>query len=683
MARTARATPADFLRSLEAFGRGGESLPRLREQIAAILAADPRHARLIATLVERARDEGRLPAPAAAALLRPARAALVEDLPTDWPDRGPGAGPDRATPAGPATGTVLKDRFELLEAVGGTQARVYRARDRRRAEAGSTAPWVAVKLVPASGDPRAVAALRREALLGARLSHPGIVRVHDLDRDGEWLFLTLEWLDGESLDRVLGQRGDRPLPRVQALPIVEGLCRALAHAHAEGVVHGDVKPGNVFLAADGRTRLLDFGAARDLGADAPGPAARTPAFASPAILAGAAPTPADDLFAAAGVAYRLLAGAPPFGAQTAAEAAAAGARPAPVASLTPAQWRALDRALAFDAAGRPADVTRFLAELKGPRDEGAAGAPGPAADAATGSVAAADPGAAARPGRTVIGLAGAGAVAAIAVVAGWLLGEPPPATQPTERATEGATERVTAPVAPAPATRDEAATATPPAAAESGATATRATPAGAGTASTGPARPASRAAPPAPVPPPAPAAAPAAPAAVAGNGTGPAPLPPAAPLAPAPSSAPAPAPDPSPAPAARSPAPAATLAALDPGPAIARGAAGSGADLPAAPPAADAGSGEVAGEVAFSSLRLRRYVEADYPRTAAAMRRSGWVEVGFRVAADGRPGDLRVLAAEPAGRFDAAALAAVRRWRFAPPPAGSEPRTRVRLRFEP
>jgi protein TonB len=126
---------------------------------------------------------------------------------------------------------------------------------------------------------------------------------------------------------------------------------------------------------------------------------------------------------------------------------------------------------------------------------------------------------------------------------------------------------------------------------------------------------------------------------------------------------------------------AATLAALDPGPALARPATGGGPDLPAPGPSADAGAPP--GEVAFSALGLRRYVEADYPRTAAAMRRSGWVEVGFRVDADGQPRDLRVLAAEPAGRFDAAALAAVRRWRFAPPPAGSEPRSRVRLRFEP
>jgi TonB family protein len=663
-----RTTPADFLRSLEAFGRGGESLPRLREQIAAILAADPRHARLIATLVERARDEGRLPAPAAAALLRPARAALVEDLPTDWPDPGPG-GPatDAPTAAPPPAGTLLKDRFELLERVGGTQAHVYRARDRRRAEAGSPAPWVAVKLVAADGDPRAVAALRREALLGARLSHPGIARVHDLDRDGEWLFLTLEWLDGESLDRVLGQRGERPLPRVQALPIVEGLCRALAHAHAEGIVHGDVKPGNVFLAADGRTRLMDFGAARDLRAgDADGPLALTPAYASPAVLAGAAPTPADDLFAVAAVAYRLLAGAPPFGTRTAAAAAAAGVRPAPVAALTPAQWRALDRALAFAAADRPADVTRFLAELKGPRDDGAAAAPDPAPVAPAG-IAATGP----RPRRAVTSVVGAAVVAAIAIGAAWLLpGESPPApaSAPATAPATAAVPAVATGAGPAPA--DGA-----PEAAGSPDPAPRAPDGGAAAAGAAPARQTRTA----PVP-------------VSGAGASPAARAPAMPPADTPPAtattnpSPPPAATPPPADVATpgrplSPPAAATLAALDPGPALARPAPGGGPDLPAPGPPPDAGAPP--GEVAFSALGLRRYVEADYPRTAAAMRRSGWVEVGFRVDADGRPRDLRVLAAEPAGRFDAAALAAVRRWRFAPPPAGSEPRSRVRLRFEP
>lgn len=674
MGRTTPATPADFLRSLEAFGRGGESLPRLREQIAAILAADPRHARLIATLVERARDEGRLPAPAAAALLRPARAALVDELPTDWPDPGPGgaATPLPAT-APPPAGTLLKDRFELLERVGGTQAHVYRARDRRRAEAGSPAPWVAVKLVPADGDPRAVAALQREALLGARLGHPGIARVHDLDRDGEWLFLTLEWLDGESLDRVLGQRGERPLPRVQALPIVEGLCRALAHAHGEGIVHGDVKPGNVFLAADGRTRLMDFGAARDLRAEAAdGPLALTAAYASPAVLAGAAPTPADDLFAVAVLAYRLLAGAPPFGGRTAAEASADGLRPAPVAALTPAQWRALDRALAFDAADRPADVTRFLAELKGPRDDGAAAAPDPVG-VAPASVVASGP----RPRRAVTSVVGAATVAAIAIGAGWLLGEGPPApastpaTVPAAAAgppvTGGAAEPAPAdsapeapgapgPVPPAPGGGEPAASAPP-------ARQTRAAPAPA------PAR-GERASPATTAPAPLPAGSRAADATAA---AGP---PPAVAVATA-----APPADPPATAAPPAPPAAATLAALDPGPALARPATGGAPDLPA--PFAPPDAGAAAGEVAFSDLDLRRYVEAAYPRTAAAMRRSGWVEVGFRVDADGRPRDLRVLAAEPAGRFDAAALAAVRRWRFAPPPAGSEPRTRVRLRFEP
>lgn len=88
------------------------------------------------------------------------------------------------------------------------------------------------------------------------------------------------------------------------------------------------------------------------------------------------------------------------------------------------------------------------------------------------------------------------------------------------------------------------------------------------------------------------------------------------------------------------------------------------------------------GTVPFSSLAVRRYVEPAYPQTAAARQLPGWVDVAFTVDDAGRPQEVRVIAAEPAGIFDRAALSAVRRWRFAAPDAGPVS-SQIRVRFEP
>lgn len=108
---------------------------------------------------------------------------------------------------------------------------------------------------------------------------------------------------------------------------------------------------------------------------------------------------------------------------------------------------------------------------------------------------------------------------------------------------------------------------------------------------------------------------------------------------------------------------------------------GSGADTRGDP------DGDVtSGEVRMASLEMKRYVEPAYPRNAAQQRVSGWVDVGFALDRRGRPADLRILAAEPAGVFEEAALAAVERWRFEDPDGRNvQPgtRTRVRVRFQP
>jgi TolB-like protein/Flp pilus assembly protein TadD len=177
--------------------------------------------------------------------------ALLEEL-----FRAPQPGVAREEPALPR-GTRL-GRFELLGEVGrGGFGVVYEARD---LELGRT---VAFKLVrPGRRNAAREGRLLLEAEAAARLSHPNIVTLFDLGRSEHGPYLVLELLRGETV----GVRAARaPLPRAEALRVATEVARGLAHAHAAGVVHRDLAPGNVFLCDDGRVKVLDLGMAHAFG----------------------------------------------------------------------------------------------------------------------------------------------------------------------------------------------------------------------------------------------------------------------------------------------------------------------------------------------------------------------------------------------------------------------------------
>ncbi len=267
-------------------------------------------------------------------------------------------------------GTVLEDRFVLVSRIErGSMGTVYKALDQQRKDAGAEDPWVAIKLITAdfSSHSAAADALKNEAKIGCQLKHPNIVCTHALHEDSEHLFISMEWLDGESLSQLLDRKRPHTIPREQALNIIEQLALGLAHAHAQGVVHADVKPGNVYIAQSGEIKLLDFGIARH-GDDMPaanGLLARTPAYASCEVLEGGDTTSQDDLFSLAAVAYRVLAGKRPFGSANALEAEGEQREPVPVPGLAPQQWRALRAALAWRREHRSADVQSFITEFFG------------------------------------------------------------------------------------------------------------------------------------------------------------------------------------------------------------------------------------------------------------------------------------------------------------------------------
>jgi len=278
--------------------------------------------------------------------------------------------------AGPAVlgaGTTLRGRYVLEEVVAsGGMALIYRALDLRREELDEQQSFVAIKLLRPElrNDPAAIRRFKHEFQCVQALSHPGIVRVFDLDCDAGTWFMTLEWMEGESLARKI-ERRDASLHAGEVWRIIEQCAAALSYAHSRGVVHGDFKPGNVFVTADGDVRVIDWGlldvaTAQRMGGgatDSPRTIAATPAYASPDILAACSPDPRDDVFSLACVAYELLSGVHPFERATSESWRLAGRRPRRIEGMPASSMAALERGLAWWREKRQATPIEFLAEL--------------------------------------------------------------------------------------------------------------------------------------------------------------------------------------------------------------------------------------------------------------------------------------------------------------------------------
>ena len=268
-------------------------------------------------------------------------------------------------------GSVLRDRFLLQHKVaGGSMGEVYKVLDRRMAEVEGVEPWVAIKVlnVRLSRNAAALRAIQQEAAKGRSLTHPNIVRFIDLDREGELYFLVMEWLEGRSLAAILDDPESHKLSLDKVINIVDQLADALDYAHQRGVIHADVKPGNVMMTPAGDIKLIDFGIARvrqnDEGQPAEQdpqiPGAVTPAYSSMQVLTGEGPVPADDVFSLACLTYRLLAGYRVFGPRNAAEAAAEGMAPQCPKGLSEPQWKVLKKALSFSRVTRFSSAREFV-----------------------------------------------------------------------------------------------------------------------------------------------------------------------------------------------------------------------------------------------------------------------------------------------------------------------------------
>jgi serine/threonine-protein kinase len=225
---------------------------------------------------------------------------------------------------------------------------------------------VAIKLLAEhlADDSQFVARFRREALAAARLVHPNIVQVFDfgLDKATQRHYIVMELIRGQSGAEIL--REQRTLDIRDALSIVAQSCRGLEYAHRNGVVHRDVKPGNLLRGEDGVVKLADFGIAKALSEESSitqvGSVLGTAAYLAPEQAAGEQAGPAADLYALGVVTYQFLSGRLPYEAQSLTELALKQQREVPPRldqlnpAVSPQLAMAVDRALALDPGQRPA-----------------------------------------------------------------------------------------------------------------------------------------------------------------------------------------------------------------------------------------------------------------------------------------------------------------------------------------
>jgi len=258
--------------------------------------------------------------------------------------------------------------YEVLEVVGwGGMGTVYRARQV------SMDRVVALKVLrrQLAQDPAFVEQFVREARAAGKLDHRNIIHVHDVKREEDTCFFSMEFVDGVEVSTLL-QEG--PLPPLQAATVTLAVAEALAYAHEQGIVHGDVKPQNIMISKDS-VKLADLGLARSMSRtdslheQEAGRVWGTPKYMAPEVARGGPPQASSDIYSLGATLYHMLTGRAPFSGRDAREILKKHMHeaPPPVRQLTPgvplALARVAERMLAKDPAARPHTMREAIDDL--------------------------------------------------------------------------------------------------------------------------------------------------------------------------------------------------------------------------------------------------------------------------------------------------------------------------------
>jgi predicted Ser/Thr protein kinase len=264
-------------------------------------------------------------------------------------------------------GTALADRYRIVSLLGkGGMGEVYRAEDLRLNQG------VALKFLPVAmhDDEAARERFYQEVRLAREISHSNVCRVFDIGELDGRLFLTMEYVDGEDLGSLLRRIGQ--FPQAKGLDIARQMCAGLAAAHDHGVLHRDLKPGNIMLDGRGRVRITDFGLAalsENMGAEEV--SAGTPAYMAPEQLAGVEVTNRSDIYSLGLVLYEIFTGKKAYEAASLGELLRLRESSSPssistlVKDIDPLTERVIQRCLERDPAKRPGSALEVAAALPG------------------------------------------------------------------------------------------------------------------------------------------------------------------------------------------------------------------------------------------------------------------------------------------------------------------------------
>ncbi len=313
-------------------------------------------------------DEQRLVtsgAPASPPVAQPAPASVP--VATDRTMTAPPSPPPRPMSAGALLpGDVLANRYRIQRLLGkGGMGAVYLAHDEVLGDV------VALKVISsawAADESAMVERFKREAAAARKVSSPNVIRIHDLGeaRPG-LLYLSMEYVQGRTLADVIGARG--LVPVADCVDILGQICTGLAAAHDAGVIHRDLKPGNVLVGERNAVKIIDFGLAKATAAEgmtATGMLMGTPYYMSPEQVRGRRVDAASDIYSLGALAYHLVTGRPPFSGENAIAVGFAhlSEMPPPARQIRPEIPAELDQTITRALAKEPADRPHSAAEFK-------------------------------------------------------------------------------------------------------------------------------------------------------------------------------------------------------------------------------------------------------------------------------------------------------------------------------